>query len=119
MKTVLRQYLKFSLVLERITNVVNKDVNRVSMTGDELCGIISLLSFFYSTRKITIESLLSPRTLGRVGNGGKSRSRFKLLRLGCQINCQCAMTTHAVSKDGLPGPVLNVFLFFFLVSVKK
>mmetsp|Transcript_15231 Transcript_15231/g.31968 ORF Transcript_15231/g.31968 Transcript_15231/m.31968 type:complete len:467 (+) Transcript_15231:755-2155(+) len=78
--------------------LVNKDAQGWSVVLlDELNGVV-LLPRALVGAQVQGESLLAPRSLGRIRNGGEGGDGLENARI-LQGDGQCAMATHAVAQD--------------------
>lgn len=92
------------------THVVDQDMHWLTTKlRDELSSIVLFLRFLSTAVQVPAERLLAPRTVDRVGDGGKGRAGAVLL-LACaervQVERQRTMAPHRVPKDRLPRKVL-------------
>lgn len=102
-----------------VTCIVDEDMERAFVLGDQLCCIVILGPFLHAPVEVSTECLFSPWAFGGISNGGKSRGRPILFRLRGQIKYKGPMATHTMSKDRLPGGVLEVGLTKRIMAYRK
>lgn len=66
--------------------------------ADQLSSIV-LLAFLQTISQVPLEGLFAPRAGRWMADGRESRSRLVLVAF-TQVQSQCTVTAHAVTKDG-------------------
>lgn len=102
-----------------VTCIVDEDMEWAFVLENQLCCVVILSPLLHAPVEVSTECLFSPRAFGRISNRGKSRGRAILFRLGGQIKYKGPMATHTMSKDRLPGGVLEVGLTKHIIVYRK
>ena len=109
-RCALPQKLHLQCECRKNAHIIDEDIDRSLHPSHKDTGIITRLSFFYSTREVPPECLLTPWDSGWLTNRGESGARAVLLctrNQGVEIDGKRTMTTHGVTKDGLARKVLT------------